>query len=73
MNTTNTRFTVIVLAMLVTGAIGTYAATQQGDLAQETGPVYSVEGAWYGIVTIEGLGTRSLARYLYLERRETRN
>lgn len=48
---------VLALAVLVAVAAGipASAALQPPD-AQETGPVYSIEGAWYGITTFPALG-----------------
>lgn len=39
--------------LLVFGMIGMVSRT---SLAQEAGPVYSMEGAWYGIASIVGIG-----------------
>ena len=40
-----------VVSVLVTAGITASAALQGPGPAQETGPVYSLEGAWYGITT----------------------
>ncbi len=50
MTTRNTLLTFAILAVLVTVSVCISAA-------QETEPVYSMEGAWYGMVTITGLGS----------------
>jgi hypothetical protein len=49
-----TRLTFAVLAGIVTATIVGSAAVRQGSDA--TGPTYSLEGAWYGTVTIAGRG-----------------
>src|SRR5512134_2392715 len=43
-----------VVSMLVAGGFAASAALQ-ADTSQETGPVYSLEGAWYGMTDIPGL------------------
>ena len=50
MTTRKTLLTFAILAVLVTVSVCIAAA-------QENGPVYSMEGAWYGMVTINGLGS----------------
>jgi len=57
MTTSTTRLTFAILAVVVTAGIVASAAAQQGDPAQQTGPVYALEGAWYGMVTISGMGS----------------
>jgi hypothetical protein len=47
------RATVAVLTMLLAAGVASSAAAQAGPA---TGPVYAIEGAWYGIVTISGVG-----------------
>jgi hypothetical protein len=44
-----------VVSMLVAGGFAASSALQAADPTQETGPVYSLEGAWYGISNIVGL------------------
>jgi hypothetical protein len=43
----------VVVSLLVTAGISATAFPQAPD-PQETGPVYSIEGAWYGITTFPG-------------------
>jgi len=43
-------------SLLVVGAISASAALQAPD-PQETGPVYSIEGAWYGMTQFPSLGS----------------
>jgi hypothetical protein len=43
-----------VASMLVAGGFAATSALQ-ADTSQETGPVYSLEGAWYGMTDIPGL------------------
>jgi hypothetical protein len=44
-----------VVSMLVAGGFAASSALQAADPSQETGPVYSLEGAWYGMTNIVGL------------------
>jgi len=50
MTSRKARLTFAILAALIIAGIGASAA-------QQTGPVYSMEGAWYGLVSISGLGS----------------
>lgn len=43
-----------VVSAVAAGAVGTSVALQAADRSQETGPVYSLEGAWYGMTTFDG-------------------
>ena len=45
-----------VVAMLVAAGFAASSALQAADTSQETGPVYSLEGAWYGMTTFPALG-----------------
>ena len=49
----NTALALGVVAVLVTAGSGTSAA-QQGGAAQQAGPSYSLEGAWFGMASITG-------------------
>lgn len=44
-----------VVSMLVAGGFAASSALQAADSSQETGPVYSLEGAWYGMTNVVGL------------------
>lgn len=44
-----------VVSMLGAGGFAASSALQAADPSQETGPVYSLEGAWYGISNLGGL------------------
>lgn len=44
-----------VASILVAGGFAASSALPAADPSQETGPVYSVEGAWYGMTNIVGL------------------
>lgn len=57
MTTSRARLVYLILAMLVTAGIGASGAARQGDPTQQIGPVYPLEGAWYGMVSINGLGS----------------
>jgi hypothetical protein len=48
MTTGKSALTFAVVAVLVTAGIVASAAARQGDVTQQTGPVYTLEGAWYG-------------------------
>ena len=54
MKTRNARLTFAV-AVLVTAGIVASTAARQGSLTGETGPVYSMEGVWYGMTVIDGM------------------
>ena len=54
MKSRNARVTFAILALLVTAGIGAPAAARQ-EATQNTGPVYSLEGAWYGVATLQGI------------------
>ena len=43
-----------IVSVLVAGSMGASAALQAVGRSQETGPVYSLEGAWYGMTTFDG-------------------
>jgi hypothetical protein len=45
MTTRNMRFTIAILAVLITAGVS-------ASIAQKTEPVHSMEGSWYGIVSI---------------------
>lgn len=55
MKTRNIRLPVAVMAVLVTAGIVASAAARLNDVTQETGPAYSLEGAWYGTASLAGL------------------
>lgn len=49
----NKVLTLVVVSAAITAGTPT-SATLQPDNPQETGPVYSIEGAWYGMTTFAG-------------------
>lgn len=49
-------FAFAVVSILVAGGFAASSALQAADPSQETGPVYSIEGAWFGITTFPTLG-----------------
>ena len=55
MTLTSKVLALAVLSVAVAAGIPASAALQSPD-PQETGPVYSVEGAWYGMTTFPALG-----------------
>lgn len=55
MNLTGKVLALAVVSVVVAAGISASAALQPPD-AQETGPVYSIEGAWYGVTTFPSLG-----------------
>lgn len=44
-----------VVSMLVAGGFAASSALRAADPSQETGPVYSLEGAWYGVSNVVGI------------------
>ena len=54
MSVTRKLWVLAVVSALVVAGVSASAALRAPD-RQETGPVYSVEGAWYGITDITGL------------------
>ena len=44
-----------VVSMLVVGGFAASSALHAANASQETGPVYSLEGAWYGMTEIPGI------------------
>lgn len=54
MNIRMARLTFAGLVVIVAGVVASAATRQGDDSTQETGPVYQLEGAWYGTVTVTG-------------------
>ncbi len=53
--TLNRRVLAVALgSVLVAGAVAASSALQAANAQQETGPVYSIEGAWYGMTYFPG-------------------